>query len=151
LGFTEDHREFRERTIGSEHSRADLTNALRGLNEVGAQVVFSLFERDPSLSRAVARYYLDMQEVVRRCRDLVRPGGLAAFVIGNTTYRGVRIDNASHLGEALLRTGFTRLAVIRRRLLNKPHTPFRDARGRLSRTPSLGDIYADEFVLVAHL
>jgi DNA modification methylase len=150
LGYTDDHRHIRRDSIGSAHSRADLLRAVHGLNDVGAQIVFSLFDRDPRLSRAVARYYLDMQAVAERCRDVLRPGGLAAFVIGNTAYRGIDIDNASHLGEALLRAGFSRLAAVRRPLLNKPHTPFRDTRGRLSRTPAIDNVYADEFILVAY-
>jgi methylase of polypeptide subunit release factors len=150
LGFADDHRELRRESIGCEHLRADLLRAGQGLNDVGTQVVFSLFNHDPRLSRAVARYYLDMQKIAEQCRRLLRPRGLAAFVIGNTTYRGVRIDNASHLAEALLRAGFSRLVAVRRQLANKAHTPFRDPSGRLSRTPVIDHVYADEFVLVAY-
>lgn len=150
LGFVDDHRDLRKDSIGSEHSRADLFRAVQHLNDVGAQIVFSLFDRNERLARAVAHYYLDMQTVAQRCREVLHAGGLAAFVIGNTTYRGIEIDNASHLGEALLRAGFNRLAAVRRQLLNKPHTPFRDTRGRLSRIPATDNVYADEFVLVAY-
>jgi hypothetical protein len=41
-----------------------------------------------------------MQAVSRRCHNLLRPNGLALFVIGNTEYteyKGVRIDNRGAL------------------------------------------------------
>ena len=122
---------------------------MRRLNSVGLQIVFSLFNHDRGLAETVAAYYLDMQAAAQRCYDLLRPGGLSVFVIGNTQLNGVRIDNANHLVESLLEAGFADVQVIKRRLANKPNTPYRTADGRLSSTPTDMQIYAEEYILMA--
>jgi hypothetical protein len=112
--------------------------------------VFSLYNEDPHAARAVANYYLDMQAVAKRCREFLSPTGAAIFVIGNTEYHGVEIDNASHLAESLFQAGFRRVRVTRRQISNKTATPYRTASGRFSREATDTQIYAHEFVVIAH-
>ncbi len=149
LGFVDDHRDLRAGVIGTISRRADLAAALRDLNGVGVQIVFGLFDRDRALAEATATYFLDMQKVARRCHDFLRPGGMAVFVVGNTQLRGVRVDNANHLVESLLEAGFADVRVVRRRLENKPNTPYRSADGRLSSSRADMRIYGEEYVLMA--
>ena len=149
LGYAQDHRELRSGVIGTASRRADLNRALGELNAVGAQVVFSLFDKDRALAEAAATYFLDMQRVARRCRCFLRPGGLAVFVIGNTSSQGVRVDNANHLVESLLDAGFADVRVARRRISNKLNTPYRSPDGRLSSSATETSIYAEEYVLMA--
>lgn len=149
LGYAQDHRELRSGVIGTASRRADLNRALGELNTVGAQVVFSLFDRDRALAEAAATYFLDMQRVARRCHRFLRPGGLAVFVIGNTSSHGIRVDNANHLVESLLDAGFADIRVARRRISNKPNTPYRLPDGRLSSSVTEMSIYAEEYVLMA--
>jgi hypothetical protein len=91
-----------------------------------------------------------MQHVAKRCYDFLRDEGIAFFVIGNTEYGGIHVDNASHLAEALFDAGFTRVRAAKRRISNKAHTPFRHGNGRFSSVQSQKEIYAEEFILVAH-
>src|SRR3546814_17545081 len=79
-------------------------------------------------AQAVASYFLDMQRVAARCREFLSANGVAMFVIGNTRYCDVEIDNAAHLTEALLQVGFGSVRAARRRISNKRATPFRDGR-----------------------
>jgi hypothetical protein len=150
LGFADDHRALRHGVIGTSSRRADLTRALVGLNAVGMQIVFSLFGSNRPAAEAVATYFLDMQSVACRCHDFLRPGGMAVFVIGNTEMSGVRIDNANHLVESLLDAGFIDLRVVKRHLANKPNTPYRAANGRLSSVPIGPQVYAEEYIVMAH-
>src|SRR3546814_7955113 len=85
-------------------------------------------------AQAVASYFLDMQRVAARCREFLSANGVAMFVIGNTRYCDVEIDNAAHLTEALLQVGFCSVRAARRRISNKRATPFRDGVGRYTRS-----------------
>lgn len=149
LGYVDDHRELRSGCIGTSSRRVDLVEATRRLNSVGLQIVFALYERSRILAETLAAYYLDMQAAIVRCHDLLRPGGLAVFIVGNTQLNGVRIDNANHLVESMLEAGFTDLRAMRRRVANKPNTPYRSATGRLSSQPTEMHIYAEEYILMA--
>ena len=112
-------------------------------------VVFGLFDRDRAIAQSTAKYFLDMQTVSRRCCDLLRSNGLALFVIGNTEYKGVRIDNAAHLAESLLRGGFASVRVAKRKMSGKILTPYRDQSGQFSRSSEGRHVYGEEFVLFA--
>lgn len=149
LGFVEDHRRLRVGAIGTTSRRANLNSAIKQLNSVGEQIVFGLYDRDRSAAESAATYFLDMQKVVGRCHDFLRSGGISVFVIGNTQLSGVRIDNANHLVESLLDTGFRDVRVAKRRLSNKPNTPNRLPNGRLSSARTDMQIYGEEYIVMA--
>lgn len=149
LGFASDYRDLRNGSIGSIQHSLDFNREIKRLNTVGSRVVFSLFDRSQSIARATANYYLDMQRVSSKCFSLLKPSGLAVFVIGNTEYKGVRIDNAAHLAESLLGSGFASVSVTKRRISRKILTPYRDASGRFSQSSTGRHVYGEEFILVA--
>jgi hypothetical protein len=149
LGYASDYRELREGSIGSAQYDLDFNREIKRLNETGSRVVFSLFDRDRSTARSTAKYFLDMQLVAKRCFDLLNKAGCALFVIGNTEYKGVRIDNAAHLAESLLVGGFKKVRVAKRRLSGKILTPYRDSIGQFSRSSTGRHVYAEEYVLIA--
>lgn len=150
LGFASDHRDLRKESIGSSQHDLDLKRKVNQLNSVGTQVVFSLYDKDRRAASSVAKYYLDMQQVAVRCKNFLSDAGIAVFVIGNTQYRGIEIDNASHLTEALLSAGFSKVRITKRQISNKSATPFRSKQGRFSQVETSTKIYAHEYVLIAH-
>lgn len=150
LGMAEDYRDLRHGAIGTADGPFDFRRHFSGLNDVGLQVVMALRQHDPSAASMVARYYLDMQQVARRCRELLDHRGIAVFVVGNTQYHGVPIDNASHLAEALLQAGFKLVRAAKRQISNKAHTPFRTREGRFSSNPASRQVFSEEFILMAH-
>jgi len=150
LGYTDDHRRLREGSIGSTQHEFRLSRGVSELNQTATRVVFSVYEHDRRAAQSIANYFVDMQRVVARTRPFLAPGGLAMFVIGNTQYGDVEIDNAAHLTEALLRSGYSRVRAVRRHISNKAATPFRNAAGRFSDKRSDKTIYAHEYVLMAH-
>lgn len=149
LGFADDHRDLRPGFIGTSSRRSSIGTALRNLNSVGEQVVFSLFDRDRPAAEATATYFLDMQKVAQRCHEFLRPGGISVFVVGNTQLSGVRIDNANHLVESLIDSGFVDVSVVKRQMSNKPNTPYRLPNGRLSSNRTEMQIYAEEYIIMA--
>jgi methylase of polypeptide subunit release factors len=150
LAYASDYRELREGSIGSTQHRLDFNREIKRLNKIGSEVVFTLFDRDKATARSTAKYFLDMQTVADRCFKLLKRSGLALFVIGNTEYKGVRIDNAAHLVESLLTSGFSRVRVAKRRMSGKILTPYRDSIGQFSRSSTGRHVYAEEFVLIAN-
>ncbi len=150
LGYTDDYRHLRRGSIGSAQHDLNFRREFSRLNDVGLQVVFSIFDKDRAAAQSIAKYYLDMQEVAKRCYTFLVDGGVAVFVIGNTEYSGVPVDNAAHLAESLFNAGFRQVRADKRRISNKLHTPFRDDSGRFSRSRTEKHIYSEEFVLIAH-
>lgn len=150
LGYTQDHRLLRQGSIGSTQHDFRLARGVRDLNRTATRTVFSLYEQDKRAAQSVANYFVDMQAIAERSRRVIRPGGIAMFVIGNTRYRGVDVDNASHLTESLLRAGFSAVRAAKRTISNKAATPFRTTTGKFSRIRTSNHIYAHEYVLMAH-
>lgn len=149
LGYANDYRELRNGSIGSSQHDLDFNREIKRLNTVANQIVFGLFGQDKAIARAAANYFLDMQAVSRRCYSLLCQKGIALFVIGNTEYKGVRIDNAAHLAESLLRGGFSSVRIAKRKMSGKILTPYRDAIGQFSKSSDGRHVYSEEFVLIA--
>lgn len=147
LGYTDDYRTFREGTIGSLHGTNNLAEHLKNLNQTGQDIVFKLYAVDKSKCRSVSQYYIDMQNAVKKVYEMVKPGGGVLFVIGNTEYKNVKIDNARHLIEALLNDGFENVEVERRKISNKILTPYRDAVGKFTTDKNSRKIYSEEFII----
>ena len=103
---------------------------------------------DKAKARSVAKYYLDMQTVADKSYKLLNRKGYALFVIGNTEYKSVRIDNALQLSEALFDAGFQELQITKRKISNKILTPYRDANGKFSSDSTGRKIYSEEFIII---
>lgn len=148
LDYTSDYREFRNGTIGSDYCHEDIENEITKLNSSGAEIVNKMQSIDKSKAKSIAKYYLDMQTVAKKTYKLLNDEGYALFVIGNTEYKKVRIDNALHLSEALFDAGFSELQITKRKISNKILTPYRDANGKFSSDSSGRKIYSEEFIIL---
>ena len=148
LGFVEDYRDLRDGSIGSLYHAYNFERELKRLNSVGSRIVFRLLDQHKPKARSVAKYFLDMQQAAKICFSMLSDSGMALFVIGNTEYKGVKIDNALHLAESLLNSGFANLLVTKRKVSKKILTPYRDKRGRFTTDGTGRKVYAEEFILI---
>lgn len=148
LDFAEDYRELRKGTIGSVHHNYNFKRELKRLNSTGYKTTTLLIDRQPSKAKSVAKYFLDMQNVVQKAYSILNNNGYALFVIGNTEYKGVRINNAQHLCESFSDSGFVEIQITKRKISNKILTPYRDSKGRFSSTKSGRKIYSEEFIVL---
>ena len=148
LSYTEDYRKLRDGSIGSHYHTYNFDKELKHLNSTGTNIVFRLLNQDKAKARSVARYFLDMQQVAEACLNMLSDKGMALFVVGNTEYKGVRIDNARHLTESLLDSGFTEVSVTKRKITGKILTPYRDEQGRFSTDKNSRKVYGEEFILI---
>ena len=146
LEHTDDFRKLRKGTIGSVHHNTAKTN-MQNLNRTGADIVKKLSARDKSKSRAVARYYLDMQKVVEICYRALTDTGMVFFVIADTEYKGIEIENTRHLAETL-KKHFRKVLVTKRKISNKILPPHRDGIGRFTSNNNNPKTYGEEYILV---
>lgn len=148
LGFSGDYRELRKGSIGSCYHISDFDDSLNQLGGIGSRIVSKLKEQCTPKAKSVAKYFLDMQQVANVVYSMLNDSGIALFVIGNTEYKGVKIDNARHLAESLKNSGFRRMRIAKRRISNKYFTPYRDRRGRFTKDSESRKIYGEEFILI---
>ena len=148
LGHTEDYRDLREGSLGSLYNCYNFEKELKRLNNTGANIVFRLLDLDKAKARSVAKYYLDMQRVAEICHNMLSNNGIVLFVIGNTEYKGVRIENAQHLTESLLNSGFTKVHVTKRKISKKILTPYRNTQGQFTTDKTSRKVYSEEFILI---
>ena len=151
LDYSPDYKHFRTGSIGSLYHSDDLRFNVPKLNQSGLSVVMQMYSIDKKQAKAIAQYYVNMQAVVKKICDVVKKGGACLFVIGNTEYKSVKIDNARHLAESLLNEGFCNVTIKRRRILNKILTPYRDKNGKFSSDKTSRKIYSEEFLIFAQL
>lgn len=148
LDYVVDHRALRNGTIGSDYCHCNILDTLETLNSSGKRIVKDLLIVDKSKAKSVAKYYADMQKVAAETYKLLNAEGYVLFVIGNTEYKSVKIDNAMHLAESLLAVGFGELEITKRKISNKILTPYRDKNGKFSSDSTGRKIYSEEFIIV---
>lgn len=148
LGYVHDYRDLRNGTIGSLHHDYNFSRELKKLNSTGMKIVTLLLDQHRSKARSVAKYFLDMQAVARKAFSILKSRGAALFVIGNTEYKTVRIDNAKHLAESLIDAGFSTVSVTKRKISNKILTPYRDKRGKFTTNKTGRKVYSVEFIII---
>jgi methylase of polypeptide subunit release factors len=148
LGFTDDYKKLRDGTIGSCYHEYDFNDKMRELNLTGKNIVTQLMQHQKSKAKSVAKYYLDMQNVAKKAYTILNKQGIALFVIGNTEYKGIRIDNVRHLAESLSISGFDKISITKRKISGKILTPYRDENGRFTNDSTGRKIYSEEFILV---
>lgn len=149
LEYADDYRDLRKGSIGSQYNNTDYIIDHDSLNSIG-KIIVSELERskcNAAKTRSVAKYYIDIQHAIERCYDMLSQNGMAFFVVGDTEYKGVKVQNSSHLIQAMMDTGFTNIKAAKRRISNKILTPYRDEFGRFSSDKTSRTIYHEEYII----
>jgi methylase of polypeptide subunit release factors len=150
LGYVDDYRDLRAGAIGSLYHASNFfdhdANQLKGK---GKSTVLRLYAVDRCKARATARYFLDIQKMIKKSRSLLRRGGMILLVVGNTEYKGVEIDNAGYIQGCLKATGYRDISRTRRRISSKTLTPYRNSLGEFTKNSKGRQVYAEEFVFTA--
>jgi len=149
LDYTDDYKKLRNGSIGSLYHSYDFSININNLNIIGSKIVSGLNNIDKSKSRAVAKYYLDMQSVSNKCYSMLGKKGIAFFVIADTEYKTIKIENAKHICISLINSGFKEIKIIKRRISGKILTPYRDSYGKFSSDNNSRKVYNEEFIVIA--
>jgi DNA modification methylase len=147
LGYADDYRELREGTIGSLHHVYNFDKEKTNLNKTGNSVVHQLLNRENDKARSVAKYFLDMQKAIKKTYSILNKKGMALFIIGNTEYKSVKIDNVRHLAESMFDAGYREISVTKRKISQKILTPYRDKKGKFTTDSNGRKVYNEEFIV----
>lgn len=150
LGYVEDYKELRKGTIGSDVGTELGLDYPLLLNDMGKDIYYKLQKIDKSKARSVARYFIDMKKSVQQTHKALNTNGLILFVIGNTNYKGIEIDNATILINSLHEQGFSNIEIIKRRISGKILTPYRDENGRFANSGIGKKVYSHEYIVMAN-
>ena len=148
LDFASDHRNLKKNMIGNQYgleppSQSEVDN----LCETGRNTYQSLLKQDRHKAYAITRYFMDIEKMVGKCWELLNSNGMAVFVIGNTKYKGVKIDNLSYIVECMERSKFFDIEAMQRKISSKIMTPYRNSIGRFTRDSDGRKVYSLEFVV----
>ena len=169
LNYTDDYRKLRKGSIGSIYYSNEADIDVAKLNNTAKEIVAYKYTQSAinksiatnkeivdllmksdcpkSKVKSVARYYLDMQDAVKRSSLMLNNDGMIFFVIGDTEYKGVKILNSKHLVETLYEEGFTDIKIGKRTISKGICVPFRDSNGKFSKDKSQKQIYHEEFII----
>ena len=148
LEYSEDYKLLREGSIGSLYHNSNFKEDSKKLNNTGSRIVFNLYNVDKGKAKSAAKYFIDMQLVARKTYRMLNRNGLALFVIGNTEYKSIRIDNAKHLVESMIASGYVDIDVVRRKISTKTLTPYRDEKGKFTTNKNSRKVYSEEFIII---
>lgn len=138
--------EFRKRFIGS----ASAERAPADLHSARAEEICAAFGNSKK-AREVRNYFADMLECFQEMRRVLKTGGKACIVIGNTELGGVQIRNAEVFVEQMSRIGFAPHEIIKREIPAKILPQTRDPHtGRFTSARNAGKVlaYPVEYILV---
>ena len=144
LGYTEDYTDLRKDSIGSQYG----TDKTVQWNLSGtAKKIADQFPHNAQ-GVAISRYYAQMDQVIHVCSKLLKPKGICVFVIGDTEYKGVRVENAKSLAESLVRNGLVVQEISKRKIANKFLPSHRDENGKFSSNKNDRQIYSQEYIVI---
>jgi DNA modification methylase len=116
LEYTSNLPEFRKGFIGSIQKE----NGPRELySKLGKATVEKLYEINKREANGVAQYFYEMQQCFEEMYRVLKEGGRAAIVVGDTDLRKVKIQNASVFIETMEAIGFKKYDVILRPIPSK--------------------------------
>ncbi len=146
--FSDGFIDFRRNFIGTS-SKEEKSGDFNSV--IAKQIVDDLIQVERPLAIDVANYFLDMKRVFTEMHRILKIGGKACTIIGNTSLRGVEILNAQVAAEQMQAVGFKKFDFIKREIPNKMITPWRDLEsGKFTGkdNPSKTRAYEYEYVVV---
>lgn len=146
--FSKGFIDFRRNFIGTSSKQEKSGNFN---SPIAQQIVNNLLPIERPLAVDVANYFLDMNKVFAEMHRVLKTGGKACVIIGNTSLRGVEVLNAQVAAEQMQAAGFSKVDFIKREIPNKMITPWRDiASGKFTgmANPSKTRAYEYEYVVV---
>ena len=121
FGYLSDLPEFRKKFIGSAYKNREKIDLK---SQLAHKIVEQLGENKKG--REVKHYFADMLETFEETKRVLKIGGKACIVIGNTQFQGVDILNAEVFQEQFENIGFEAHNVIHREIPSKMLPSMRD-------------------------
>ena len=142
-------REFRKDFIGTFYSYGE--NIETG-SELANEIVRKIFCKHERTAKEVANYVNDMDQICGEMYRILKKDGKAFIVIGNTTYRKIKIQSAEIIAELLKLNGFEISEIIKRSIPFKLIPTIRDEKsGRFTtlKNKNSKKVYPEEYIIIA--
>jgi len=144
-----DYRDLRKDMIGNMYQiKGSPEKDLSDFPDTGQRIYERLLRKHKAKAVSTAKYFVDIGKAVEKCYKVLNKNGMAVFVIGDTSYRGIKVDNSMFLKKCMQGTGFQKVKRIHRRISLKTLTPYRDSKGRFTRSAGHREVYKSEFVII---
>ena len=146
FGYLDELSVFRKKFIGSAYTERNYRNLE---SELAEKIFADLGNNKKGIG--VRNYYADMLESFLEMKRVLRKGGKASIVIGNTEIRGVKILNAEVFKEQFENIGFRTFDIIHREIPSKMLPSTRDPKtGKFTKATNSNKklAYPTEYILV---
>ncbi|MGE8536622.1 MAG: DNA methyltransferase, partial [Chryseobacterium sp.] len=147
--YISDISKFRKDFIGTFYS---LNQKIICNSSIAQNIVDELLSKDERTAKEVANYFNDMQQVGKEMHRVLKYNGHVCLVIGNTTFKNVKIKSAEVFLDILTGLGFQTIDVIKRNIPAKLIPTIRDNKtGKFSKLDNKNSklVYPEEYILIA--
>lgn len=140
---------FRKNFIGTFYSYGQ---NLTSKSKLAQKAINQLKDKHLRTAKEVANYFNDMNDVAFEMHRILKDGGKTFIVIGNTTFKNVKILSAEIFAELLEINGFEIEDVIKRSIPNKLIPSIRDkVTGKFTTIDNANskEVYPEEYIIIA--
>lgn len=140
---------FRKNFIGTFFSN---NPTMTTKSTIAQAIVNRIKKKSVRTAREIANYFNDMYDVATEMKRILKNDGRVCLVIGNTTFKNVRIKSAEAFAEILLMLGFEIEEIIKREIPFKLIPTIRDKKsGRFTTLDNKNKklVYPEEFIIIA--
>jgi len=120
---------------------------IKSLSELAKKTVLDISKKDPNIAKSVARYFMDIDQAIKVAYTQLNDDGIAFFVIGNTKYFGVEVNNAKFIADSMLKHNFLNVNVKKHKISSKILTSFRDEVGKFTSSKDRKEVYSYEYIV----
>lgn len=147
LGFAEKLSDFRTNFIGSIQKHDSQVNLY---SDLGKSIADKLRLIDRREANGVEQYFFEMQQCFEEMYRVLKHGGRASIVIGDTDLKKVKIYNADVFAQTMQKIGFKIYSIIKRPIPSKILPLTRDGKtGRFVATTKADRLaYPLEYILI---
>lgn len=147
--YVENLLEFRKQFIGTFYSYGEV---VENVSKLANETVKKISEKHLRTAKEMSNYFSDMTAVSNEMYRILKVGGKAFIVIGNTTYKNVKINSAEIFVEMLESSGFEIDEVIKRSIPHKLIPTIRDnVSGKFTTLSNKNskEVYPEEYIIIA--
>lgn len=147
--YVENLLKFRKQFIGTFYSYGEV---VENVSELANRTVKEISEKHLRTAKEMSNYFSDMAAVSNEMFRILKEDGKAFIVIGNTTYKNVKIRSAEIFVEMLLSSGFKIDEVIKRSIPHKLIPTIRDnISGKFTTLANKNskEVYPEEYIIIA--
>lgn len=140
---------FRKKFVGTSLSKQHHKEPVN--SEIAKHIIDELIDIDTGLAKSVVHYFADMNKSFVEMYRMAKRRGKICVIIGDTVMKGVRVANSEVAVEQMINLGFRPVRYIKREIVNKMITPWRDQfSGKFTslKNPQRQRVYQYEYLLM---